>query len=189
MPEHWKASSTAGTWQFPEAAVTGPVLAKESAKLIFQGFPQLHFVGNQFPQWDVIHCDWAAKTVFITLPCPFFICIPHITRSVKVWCLNQMRAWTSWLGLRCKNSVYTHLHYLKNPQFWLGFLVDHPFQNRKVMTVSFQVQSRFKPACAPLKEAGEACVYSRDQCKNAGSVCVWALRHHTVHYRNCSWRW
>lgn len=119
---------------------------QESAKLIFQGFSQLHFVGNQFPQWDVIHCDWAAKTVFITLPCPFFICIPHITRSVKVWCLNQMRAWTSWLGLRCKNSVYTHLHYLKNPQFWLGSLVDHPFQNRKVMTVSFQVQSRFKPS-------------------------------------------
>lgn len=64
MPEHWKAISTAGAWQFPGAAVTAPILAKESANLIFQGFPQLYFVDNQFPQWDVIHFDWPVKIIF-----------------------------------------------------------------------------------------------------------------------------
>lgn len=83
MPEHWKAISTAGAWQFPEAAVTAPILAKESTNLIFQGFPQLHFVGNQFPQRDVIHCGWEAENIFLTCPCPFFICISHFTRRVK----------------------------------------------------------------------------------------------------------
>lgn len=72
MPEHWKAIRTAEEWQFLKAAVTAPILAKEPANLIFQGFPQLHFVGNQVPQWDVIHCDGAAKIVFLTLPCPLF---------------------------------------------------------------------------------------------------------------------
>lgn len=100
--------------KFPEAAVSAPILAKESAKLIFQGCPQLHFVGNQFSQWDVIYFDWAVKIIFLTLPCPFLICIPFIMRSVKVWCLNQMRVCSSGLGLRWKQSLYIHLHYLKN---------------------------------------------------------------------------
>lgn len=65
MPEHWKAISTAGAWQFPEAAVTAPILAKESTNLIFQGFPQLHFVGNQFPQRDVTIVVGKQKIFFL----------------------------------------------------------------------------------------------------------------------------
>lgn len=68
-------------------------------------------------------------------------------------------------------------------------MVDHPFQSRKTPTVSFQVQRRFKPAFPLLIEACKACVYSSSHCKNVGSVCVWALRHHTVPYRNCPCGW